>query len=180
MIDIPNQPIVNTEVENQEVAVVTAKDTENTSFVVQESSQMPICTVDFKNPEIEALNATVQTGPCTYFNSYYKHSWIMHLPGGSFIKIDTTIENLDSTKKYLLDLFHLSSVVNGSLKDAPISIFVNGKAVVSGHNPNAVNYIHEQFDVTEFLVDGNNSIEIRFDDGAQTNYWIQSLAILQS
>ena len=181
MIDLPNEPIVNTELENQEeVAIVATKDIAEETFVVQADVPMPICTVDFKNSEFEALNAAVQVGPGTFFNSYYGSSWIMHFPGQSFVKVDTTIEHLDSTKKYSLDLFHLSSIVNGELKDAPISIYVNGKALVNGHNPNNENYIHEQFDVSEYVVEGSNSIELRFDDGAQTNYWIQSLAIVQS
>jgi hypothetical protein len=182
MMDLPNQPIVNTEIENQQadVAVVNARETVAESFVVPTKSSMPICTVDFKNSEIEALNAAVQVGPGTYYNSYYGSCWLMHIPARSFIKVDTTIEHLDSAKKYMLDLFHLSSIVDRKLMDARISIYMNGKAVVSGHNPNDPNYIHQQFDVTEFVVEGSNSIELRFDDGAQTNYWIQSLALLQS
>lgn len=180
MMDISNQPIVNTESENQEeVVILSAQKPVDESFVVQANTQMPVCTVDFKNSEIEALNAAVKVGPGTSFNSYYGNSWIMQIPGQSFIQVDTTIEHLDSTKKYLLDLFHRSSIVNEVLMDSPVSIYVNGKVVVSNHNPNNSNYIHQQFDVSAFVVEGSNSIELRFDDSAQTNYWIQSLAILQ-
>ena len=35
-------------------------------------------------------------------------------------------------------------------------------------------------DVSAFVVDGSNTIELRFNDDAQTNYLIQSLAIIQS
>jgi hypothetical protein len=163
MMDVSNQPILNTEPENiqAEIAIVTAKDTGIESFLVGEDSPMPICTVDFKNSNIEALNASVEVGPGTFYNDYYGNSWIMHFPGQSFIKFSTTIEHLDSTKKYLLDLIHLSSIVDGSLMDSPISIYVNGKSVVCGHNPHNPNYVH-------------------FDEGAQTNYWIQSLSIIQS
>lgn len=180
MMDISNQPIVKTEIEKQEVEVAVAAVQEiNDSFFVQDNVQLPICTVDFKNSNIEALNADVQVGPGTYYNSYYGNSWIMHYPGSSFFKLSVNVEHRNLAKKYMLDLFHLSSIVSGHLMDARISIYVNGKALVTGHNPNNCGYIHEQFEVTQLLADGANSIEIRFDDGAQTNYWIQSLAIIE-
>jgi hypothetical protein len=182
MIDGSNQPIVKPEIEKQEVEVeevATAVQEMNDSFAVQDNAQMPICTVDFKNANIESLNADVQVGPGTFYNSHYGNSWIMHFPGNSFFKLSVNIEKRNADKKYMLDLFHLSSIVSGHLMDAPISIYVNGKAVITGHNPNNCGYVHQQFEVTQFLVDGANRIEIRFDDGAQTNYWIQSLAILE-
>lgn len=177
MLDLPEEPVIINEVkEVAEATVSTEKVTE--SYVVTDDVQMPICTVDFKNVNIEAINANVEVGPGTYHNSYYGSSWIMHFPGESYIKINTTIEHVDNTKKYVLDLNHLSSVVEHSM-DSPISIFVNGQSVVNGHNPNNAGYVHQEFEVSSFLVEGNNSIEIRFDNGARTNYWIQSLAIVQ-
>jgi len=177
MMDLPN---VNTDIVNQEEVAIATSRASAESFDVNTNSVTLICVVDFKNPTIDATNASVKTGPGTFYNRAYGNSWLMHYPGQSFIRLETNIESFDSTQKYTLDLFHLSSIVNRQLMDARISIYVNGKAVVCGHNPNDPNYIHQQFDVTGFVSPGSNTIELRFDDGAQTNYWIQSLVLSQS
>jgi hypothetical protein len=181
MLDMPNQSIVTTDVNNQneEVVIVNTQDKAAKSYVVEQDVQMPMCTVDFSKKRISALNAEVEVGPGTYYNSYYGQSWLMHCPGESYISITTELENVDSTKTYMLDLNHLSSIVSNHFMDARISIYVNGKEVVTGHNPNHCGYFHEQFDVSQFVITGQNLVEIRFDQGAQTNYWIQSLAIVQ-
>jgi hypothetical protein len=176
-MDISNQPIANLE---QEEIVENVQARANDSYGLVADAQLPICTIDFKNSEIHSVGAQIETGPGTYYNSYYGSSWIMHYPGRSYIRVNAALEHRDATKKYLLDMFHLSSVVGGNLTDSPITIIVNGNVVVAKHNPNNGNYIREQFDITEHLIDGSNSIEIRFDSEARTNYWIQSLALIQS
>jgi hypothetical protein len=176
MMDIANDlPIAKPE---QEI-VSEAKEKSGGWCGVTEEMQQPLSTVDFRQSEIKSLNAKVETGPLTYYNSYYGSSWIMHLPGRSFIKVSTNIDHLAPSKKVRLDLFHLSSVVGGSLTDSPITIEVNGRTVVTGHNPNNGNYISEQFDITDFVKEGENVVELKFDAGARTNYWIQSFAIVQ-
>ena len=179
-MDISNQPIAN----GPEVAIhEEAKTSVNSSFQVEEAIHQPICTVDFSTPHIQAMNAEVQTGPSTYYNSYYGKSWILHYPGKSYIQVNTKIENLDSAKKYVLDMVHLSSCsfVDGKyIKFSPITILVNGNVVVFGHNPDLIDYKREQFDVTQYVVEGDNQIEIRFDNGATHNYWIQSFALIES
>jgi hypothetical protein len=173
-MDLPNQPIANLpETEMHETAQESKP-----SYVVADMVQ-PICTVDFSNSPIQSKNARVQTGPGAYYNSYYGNSWIMHYPGSSYFRIETNIDHVDQSKHYLIDMVHLSSIVNGTLMDAPITILVNGQTAVVGHNPNNENYLREIFDITSCVVEGDNLIEIRFDEGAQTNYWIQSLSVVQ-
>lgn len=174
-MDLPNQPIAN----QPEAAIhEDAKANVKSSYAIAAPAQ-PICTVDFSKSKIKSLNAEVQPGPATFYNSYYGSSWIMHCPGSSYIQLYTNVDSLDATKKYALELVHLSSVCSGTLTDSPITIRVNGNVAVFGHNPNNGNYIRETFDVTPYLTAGENFIEILFDQGARTNYWIQSLAIIQ-
>ena len=127
MIDISSQSIVNPDV------VFVARQDE--LFVIQENSEVLICTIDFNNPEINALNATVEMGPDTSYNLDFGGSWVMDVPGVSFIKVDTTISALDTMKKCLLKLCRLSFLVTDGLLDSPISIFVNGNAVVCDSTP---------------------------------------------
>ncbi len=133
--------------------------------------------VDFSQRNHIDTNIQVNTGPGVYYNSYYDHSWLMHFNGASFIKAELNVAK-DSTKTYTLDLNHLSSLVNGKPL-AKITIEVNDEVVVRGHNPNCGGYIHEQFDITNFLKDGKNEIKIKFDADSRSNYWINHLTVLE-
>ena len=69
-MDLPNQPIANI----PEAAIhEDAKAGINSSYAIAAVSQ-PICTVDFSKAKIKSLNADVQAGPSTYYNSYYGSS----------------------------------------------------------------------------------------------------------
>ena len=180
-MDLTTQPIAKTATDEQVYySIRNDAGTSANAYEVRTAIEQPICTVDFKASEIHSMNAQVETGPGTYYNSHYGSSWVLHWPGHSFIHVRSNLEHRDASKKYYLDLFHLSAVVGGSLTDSPITIVVNKCIVASGHNPNNGGYISERFDISDFVIDGNNSIEIRFDAEARTNYWIQSLAIIES
>jgi len=180
-MDLTTQPIAKTAPDERVYYSIRSAASESAdAYEVSAAIHQPVCTVDFKAAEIQMINAQVETGPATYYNSHYGSSWILHWPGRSFLNVRSTLEHRDASKKYYLDLVHLSSVVGGSLSDSPITIIVNGQTVVSGHNPNNGGYVNERFDISDFVATGENIIEIHFDAGARTNYWIQSLAIIES
>lgn len=166
----------------------------DSNVVITPNAQQPICTVDFSTPDIQTVGAQLEPvgrisylnqgrwvdgGPTTHYNSYFGNSWVLDWQGESFIRVRTTIEHSDTQKKYLLYLVHCSATGGGS----PITILVNGYVKTSGHNPNSVNnYTRQRFDISEYLIDGVNTIEIRLDRNrnATSTYWIQSLAIIES
>jgi hypothetical protein len=151
----------------------------STSFVTNTSSltataRPPICTVDFHNESL-SVNQAGLSMKGAYYNEHYGNSWLLHHPGYSSIDVTTDIKK-DVRRDYSLDLVHLSSLVNGQSL-SQITIEVNGQKVVSGYNPNNGNYIRDSFDITPYIVDGQNTVRISFDSSSRSNYWIQSLAI---
>jgi len=141
--------------------------------------------VDFSKSHRIDTNIKVTTGPGVEYNGptfwnrrHYGNSWRMLSPGSSFIQADMNIQK-DSAKTYTLDLNHLSSLVNGKPL-SKITIEVNGQVVTAGHNPNNGNYITEQFDITQFVKDGNNQIKLKLAHDAYSHYWINHLTVLES
>ncbi len=137
-----------------------------------------IAEVDFSNATHVDTNATVKTGPGVYYNKFYGNSWLMHFVGISSIATNVSIEK-DPSKAYTLDLNHLSSLVDGK-PGAKITIKVNDKVVKAGYNPNNGNYISEKFDITKYVVNGNNTILLSLDMDGFSNYWINHLSVLES
>jgi len=136
--------------------------------------------VDFSKPAItitqpKNLDVNVTTGPMTYFNSYYKESWILHGNGQSFIRVGFN-NHLEEGTPVNLRLVHLSSISN-KVKYSPITIKVNGAVVVSNFSPEKGNYCTDSFDITQYVKKGTNTIRISLDDDAQTNYWISHLGV---
>lgn len=143
--------------------------------VAQQGTALPpVCTVDFRNPAINANNAQVSSY-CAFYNRAYGNSWLLHCPGQSFLQVEADFHK-DPSRSYSLDLVHLSSLVNGQPL-ASVTIEVNGQVVKAGYNPNNGNYIKDSFDITPYLVEGKNVVRINFDANSRSNYWIQSLAI---
>jgi hypothetical protein len=133
--------------------------------------------VDFSKLNPIDTNMTVRLGRGVFYNSRYGESWVMHYAGRSSIQAVMDIEK-DPSKTYTLDLNHLSSLVNGQPL-AKITILVNRQVLVSGHNPNNGGYIHEKFDITKFVKNGHNSMQITLDLDAHSDYWINHLSVLE-
>jgi hypothetical protein len=131
---------------------------------------------DFRNPNINASNMNI-SHQGAFYNSYYGNSWLLHYNGYSQLSANMNIEKSEGMQ-YSLDLVHLSSLVGGQPL-SKVTIRVNGQTVVAGHNPNDGNYKFEQFDITRFVKNGNNEIQISLDNNAGSNYWIQSLAVVE-
>jgi len=134
----------------------------------------PVCTVDFRNPTIHANHAQIESEGA-FYNRAYGNSWLMHYPGKSYIQVQADFQK-DPSRSYSLDLVHLSSLVDGKPL-ASITIEVNGHTVIAEYNPNTGDYKRDSFDITKYLVDGKNTVTLKFDNGSESNYWIQSLAI---
>ncbi len=149
--------------------------------------------VDFSKKKHVDTNVTVKTGYGVVYNEKYGNSWIMHrggegedlsifgivvMPGRDFIETKIAIDK-DPSKTYALELNHLSALCEGKPL-AKITIEVNGKVVKAGHKPNSGNYIIEQFDLTEYVINGNNTIKLKFDNDSRSCYWINHLSVLES
>lgn len=149
--------------------------------------------VDFSKNKHVDTNVTVKTAYYVAYNEKYGNSWVMHnysetegisffgiwvMPGNDFIETKIAIDK-DFSKTYTLVLNHLSALCEGKLL-AKITIEVNGKVVKAGHSPNNGNYITEQFDITEYVINGNNAIKLKFDKDSYSSYWINHLSVLES
>ena len=119
-------------------------------------------------------------GPRTFFNSAYGNSWMMNLPTASYIEV-----NFEQPRQYdgkdiydtaTLRLQHLSSTEGPHPGDSPIDIIVNGETIAADHSPGSGNYIDENWDVTDKMQDGLNTVRLQFKDAA-TNYWIRKLQV---
>ena len=171
-MDLPNQ--------DQQVAIVSEAQKKAIPIAVSTAvAQTVLFSVDFTAPQVHALNAQTRTGPAMTYNRDAKNSWMMLCPGVSYLKIQNHLDAVDSAKKYVLEFVHLSEKYQSKMF-SPISIVVNGETAVSEHNPDSGTFIMEDFDISKYLKTGDNVIEINFDYGALTNYWIQSLVLLCS
>lgn len=131
---------------------------------------------DFRQPNIDASNMKISHRGA-YYNNLYGNSWLLNYRGYSTLTAQMDIAKHESTT-YSLDLVHLASLVGGQLQ-SKITITVNGQTVASGHNPNSGSYKLEKFDITQFVKNGSNEIQISLDGNAVSNYWIQSLAVVE-
>jgi hypothetical protein len=137
------------------------------------------------NVDIQAENGQVTHQGMKYFGGYV-NSWAMVEPGNSFFRIDTTFYK-DPSKTYLLNLLH-GIAMPGVVKEgtAPkITIRINNEVYKGGHTltqPDNLRsaYFHEEFDITGYLVDGQNSITIELDaDSSASYYYLPGLTIEQ-
>ena len=143
----------------------------------------PGATALFDKADIRTAHCTVTSGPGTMYNQAYGNSWIMHVPGASFIEV-----NFDQARKFggrniytqaNLRLNHLSSA-GGDGYQSPIDIVVNGTKIKDNYSPASDNWIEDNFDITAQMKDGANKIRLEFQAGAQMNYWINKLKVVCS
>lgn len=140
--------------------------------------------LDFRNPEIIASNINYVTIDMQY-NDYYGGSWLMHYRGTSELYGSFFVEELP--ERVMLKLIHLTSKLEGAFQDgySPIDIYINGQLFLDDYDVASAHYGSHSFEadswvLTDYLVEGENSITIRLVDipNACSNYWIQALAIL--
>lgn len=136
-------------------------------------------TVDLSEQHVKLVKNTgdldVSMGQGVYYNSYYGGSWVMHNPGVSYLEVMFS-RGEDERGCAKLTLNHLSSLV-GNKYFSPVTLSVNGKTVASHFAPASFNYITDTFDLSGYLVNGENRLRISFDAGAIGNYWIKSLKV---
>ena len=135
--------------------------------------------VSFEKAKIQTSpeSISVDVGPGTYYNYYYGKSWLMHFSGTSFIEVSFDKAS-DANGQTLLYMKHLASQVNGDWY-SPITISINGDDFIERYNPNEKRsgWHEDTFDITDFIVEGRNTIRIHLDWDAIGNYWINKLAI---
>ena len=139
----------------------------------------PGTSVDFSKRELATGGCTVTTGPRTMFNSYYGNSWIMNQPGASFIEMrfnqPKQFDNKDVYSSANLKMVHLTSMAYPYPGYSPVSIALNGHLIADNHSPDSGNYLTENWDVMQYMNDGDNVLRIDFKHGARTNYWVHSI-----
>ena len=139
--------------------------------------------MDFRYPEIIASNMNFVTSDMQY-NDYYGGSWLMHYRGTSELECNFIIEEM--SEKMMLEIIHLTSTVEGGYGDgySPVDVSINGQLflddydVAAAHNGSHTFQL-DSWDITNYLVEGNNSLSINLVDieNACSNYWMQALAI---
>jgi hypothetical protein len=133
--------------------------------------------VSFANREIAyETEARIETGPHTYYNAYYGHSWILHAPGSSYVRISFETSSEDAAAPAQLKLSHLSSYVNGQWY-SPVCITINGKVFLEHYVPNSADWVYDHFDISSYLKEGQNEVRIDFLPGAIGNYWLNYIGI---
>lgn len=149
----------------------------DTSFI---NRCYPGCTADFSKPEIKTGNCTVKTGPRTLFNKYYGNSWIMNQPNASYIEVSFNqpkqYGGKDIYSKATLKMVHLTSMNGPKAGNSPVDILVNGTVIKKDYSPPSGNYLTDNFDVSQYMKDGQNVVRINFKN-ASTNYWINKLQV---
>jgi len=103
--------------------------------------------------------------------------WSMFLPGSSYIEISFTIDKL-SLASVSLYLKHHSPRVYIFPPNSPISITVNGMVIEESFSPKQHEWTIDKWDITDFLVDGENSIQLKFLGGGASVYALSSLKVL--
>lgn len=138
------------------------------------------------NVDIQVENGQVTHQGMKYIGGH-TNSWAMYEPGNSFFRIDTTFYK-DPSKAYLLNLLH-GVAMPGLVKEgsAPkITIRINDQVYKAGHTLTQPNnypfaYFYEEFNITQYLVDGQNSIIIELDaDSSAFYYHLPELTIEQT
>ena len=98
---------------------------------------------------------------------------------GSYVELETNLE-IDTKKKYYLNINHCSTTINGQ-PSSKVTIAVNGKAVLSGYNPMAGGgFIREHFDITSYLRSGANTVRVTLDPDSISRYWIKEFSVLST
>ncbi len=136
----------------------------------------PISIVYFSDPEISTKDATVTTGPGVHYNYDLPGCWTMDQPGKSFISTEFSMNSSKCANKFTLNLLHLYSGEGFS----PIKITINGRTITANYSFDSREFVCDSFDVTSYLIEGQNKINIEFLPGATGNYSIKALSIFAS
>lgn len=109
-------------------------------------------------------------------NPQYKGSFRLLHPKESSIEGKFTLAS--KTGKVILTLKHLSSASQGSKLEgeSPITIAVNGNAVVRNLDPGSHGYVKDVLEISKYVREGENTLRIEYGNGT-THYWIKWLLI---
>jgi len=136
-----------------------------------------IAAVDFKEAAMPANNARVSeygTNPMEFHSHKFRN---LNVAGVSYVQMETNLA-VDQSKTYYLTLDHCSTIVN----DQPLSkvtISVNGKIVLSGHNPmSGGGFVRQQVEITPYLQNGANTVRVSLDANSIARYWLKDLSIV--
>ncbi len=140
----------------------------------------PGITINFSDPEIRTAHCSVVTGNAS-FNQREGNSWQLY-PTSGFIEISFNQSKTYGGKRVYdranLRMTHATASAGDML--SPIDITINGQKFKDNYSPPSVNWIHDDFDITDLMNDGDNTIKLRSQSAARALYWIHSLKIVCS
>ncbi len=108
-------------------------------------------------------------------NPYYRES-LRLLNDNSYLEASFEVRGMP--RDAALTLRHLSSASSEAYNGgwSPVSVYVNGSAVVRDHSPDEHGMMEETWDLGELLQPGRNTIRIQAED-LQTHYWVQRIEV---
>lgn len=132
----------------------------------------PTPAANFASPTIETSHCNVNTGPRTLYKGRY---WILHGNNQSYFNItfNNSFGGFPALTKSTMKLTHLSSAPGPS----NITIIINGRAYKKSYNPPSHNWVYDSFDISDFITQGSNTIELKLLNSAATNYWLNHFSL---
>jgi hypothetical protein len=147
----------------------------------QELELRKIAYADFSGPLIRSQGMVVTPLPGFSFNTSFPQMF-----GGTW-RVTTIGSGLAAIFRVPADGRYSLVITDGSSYDdmrrragySPVTIRVNSQVVASRHSPVGPQgkMAMDQWQI--FAHAGQNTLEVRVDDGATTHYWIQSIEIVQ-
>lgn len=149
-------------------------------------------TSDFEPVSADFTRATIDTSGISISTVGMEHntnegvSWRMLHPGTSYL--EATFDLAEIPDGVILSLTHLSSASADAPGGgySPVDIYINGGLFRDNHDVaenhcGSHDYAIDKWQIQNYLVSGENTITIAFEDDpwAYTHYWIQALAISQ-
>ncbi|MFH1453976.1 MAG: thioredoxin family protein [Armatimonadota bacterium] len=136
-----------------------------------------LLTVKFSEAEAYSTSVKTSTQECD-FSKAYDTSYHLRMisPGKSYVNFTFNLEKNPPAYTYLY-IQHLTSMNGPDKGFSPISIYVNGKKIISGWDTDSGKYIISQFRIGKSLKKGQNTVKITLDPGAKTHYWLKQIEI---
>jgi hypothetical protein len=138
---------------------------------------------DLRSANVPCQGMLVTSGPQAGFNTSTNDSWSLTDRDESFIDFTFSLESVPA-QAHLMAM-HMTTgaggVKNGGF--APVDIFVNGAMFKENYDVAEAHGDPQQFeldmwDVSTLLTPGINTVRIALDGSAETQYWIQHLALM--
>jgi hypothetical protein len=137
-----------------------------------EDARTPELYADFSHG---AARGTLEiTEHATDANPYYGGSHRLLSNDNSSIK--ATFDLDEAPEHATLRLEHLTASQGSREGYSPINIYVNEQVAVENFSPQAMNYVWNEFDIGQYLQQGENEVVIRLGN-ARTHYWIKRMEI---